>query len=107
MKVVGKMGNKFMVSMDRDELINICFGEVNDSSNSVVQQRERALFSVLDNSGSAEVRVGEAWRRTIGLYHTKLSGGYSTVSARLDAIKGLITPIEDFIKSLDNTEENG
>lgn len=99
MKVVGKMGENYLVSMTEDEMLVMVFGVPHPTSDKNTSTKAIELRQAL-SKGEVEISPHETYKKMNGIYHTDLKDGYNSLLARIDAIKGLVTPIDEFFKSL-------
>lgn len=99
MKIFGKQGDNYIVSIPKNELLQIVFGESYPTSSSVKNAREISEFQNKIDKEEVEVSASKVFKKMMDLHSTNLSESYHGLIAKIDALKGLITPIDDYIKS--------
>ena len=106
MKIVGKQGSYYMVSIAKDELLQIVFGHTSPTYNDSIKKDAYDFIDKIDN-GEVEVFASKVFTNVMRLSETDLTKGYNSVLANLDAIRGLINPIQKFISTIKEKSEKG
>lgn len=96
MKVFGKQGDNYIVSIPKEELLQIVFGERHVTYSAV--KRDAEEFIQKCDKGEVQAGVSKVFSKMVELHNTDLRKNYDGLFAKLDAVKSLITPVEDYIK---------
>lgn len=96
MKVFGKQGDSYIVSIPRDELLQIVFGERHVTYSKVRLEAEEFIKNC--DRGEVQASVSSVFSKMVEMHNTDLRRSSDGLIAKLDAAKSLITPIEDYIK---------
>jgi hypothetical protein len=104
MKIVGKQGNTYMVVVGKEELLQIVFGSVSPTYTDSIK---KDVYDFIDRIEKEEVEVfaSKVFINMMRLSETDLQKGYSSVLANLDAIRGLVTPIQKFASTIKEKSE--
>lgn len=94
MKVFGRQGDNYIVSINRNELFQIVFGQSYPDTSS---HKVKEFWNAIDK-GEVEVDASKIFKRMMDLHSMDLNEFHHGLIAKIEALKGLLTPIDDYIK---------
>ena len=98
MKVFGKQGNNYIVSIPIEELLQIVFGETYPQSSNSKQKQEVSDFCNKIDMVEVYIEASRVFRKMMDLHSLDLMDKYHGLIAKIDALRGLLTPIQDYIQ---------
>jgi hypothetical protein len=97
MKIFGRQGDSYIISIHKDELMEIVFGQRHVTYSKVKNDAEEFIKDC--NHKEVEVSISKVFTKMIELHNTDLYKNYDGLVAKIEAIKSLLIPIGDYIKS--------
>lgn len=98
MKVFGKQGDNYIVSIPKRELLQIVFGETYPENSSSKHKSDVNDFCEKIDRVEVEVQASKIFEKMMSLHSLDLNDNYNGLLAKIDALRGLVTPINDYIR---------
>lgn len=97
MKVFGRQGDNYIVSIPLEELLEIVFGQRYVTYSNLKKDAEE--FVGRCNKGEVEIDASKIFTKMVELHNTDLRRNHDGLVAKIEAVKSLLIPIDDYIKA--------